>query len=77
MPLSWKKTTNGLAGPVLQNFNNHPFAPTTVIHPVNPGGYPVTVKHLAHLAGGEEQVRPTIIRDQKTEPILVSRPPGR
>ena len=68
-----KQTTNGLMGTILQHLYNHPFATTTIVHPVHPGGNAVTVENLAHLAGCEEQIRPSIIRDQKTEPVLVSR----
>ncbi len=67
-----KQTTNGLMGAILQHFYYHPFATTTIIHPIHPGGNAVTVEDLAHLASCQEKIRSAVIRDQKTKSILMA-----
>ena len=72
-----EKASHRLAGPVFQNFNDHTFAPASIINPINPSGHPIPMKHLTHLSGSEKQIGAPVIRHQKAEAIFVSNHPPR
>lgn len=67
----FKEPTDRLLGTVFQHLDNHTFTTTAIIHAIYPGSYPVAVKHLPHLARRQEQIRATVIGNQKPEAIPV------
>ena len=70
-----EEAPHSLLGTMLQHLHNDAFTAPTIIHPVYPGSYPVTVEHLAHLAGGEKEIRTAVVGHQKAKAVLVANHP--